>query len=135
MISLRFLLVFCAFGGAVAQDYGHVKCVVVVQGFQSNPHENQCKEYRIIDNRVALYEGSVTTAPCKHCHKENMWKLFHKENPFHYLLDLKRTAPKSTNVDVYSRKAMTQSLFVEKYKVGILYAPGFLSEIFNLDVM
>jgi hypothetical protein len=115
--------------GALGQDYGHVKCVVMVHNFQSNPHENHCKEYRIIKSNVALYEGNLTKAPCKYCHREHMWSLFHKQNPYHYLLDLKRTAPKSTNVDIYSRKAMTQNIFVERYPVGIMFAPEFLSQI------
>lgn len=125
-----FFIVFI--GTAVGQDYGHVKCVVLVHKFQSNPHENKCREYRIIDNRVALFDGTVTKTPCKYCHREHMWTLFHRQNPFHYLMDLKRTAPKSTNVDIYSRKAMTKRIFVETYSVGVMFAPEFLSKISNV---
>lgn len=110
-------------------DYGHVRCVAIVEGFGDNPHPGTCVTYREFCAGFGILGDQLVVPPCPACHRCSLLKHL-SGSSYHYLI-LHPGKHLTKHLDLYSRDAMYNypDAPVIFYDEGDLFSPLALEEL------
>jgi len=124
---MRILLLIVFLALARAQDYGHVRCYIILNAFENDPSNGVCEPYRILEKNLAYFVNIILKIHEKYDHEYALLKQL-RYTPYHSLV-LKRGKMLQRPLDVYSRDAMYEfyGFAIVHYPEATLYAPGVLT--------
>ena len=131
-LRLHHALVDCvgkSFGGGLWVDYGHVRCVAIVEGLKDNPHPGTCVTYREFCAGFGFLGNQLVVPSCPACHRCGL--LEHLSGSSYHYLVLHPGKHLTKSLDLYSRDAMSNysDAPVILYDEGDLFSPLALDEL------